>query len=164
MTKSRGIRRRRGAAEAFFTSHRYDRQDGCKLWPYNVDKDGYAIVWIAGDGHYSRLAVIACGDRWGPMPEPGMVAAHGPCHDPLCWAGEHVSWKTHKQNAEDRYRDQTALTGTSNHMASLTDQIVLAIREDLRLGMRNRDVAAKYNITTQQASRIGLRQRWKHLP
>lgn len=163
MTKSRGIKIKRGVAHAYFLEHRYEEVEGCKLWPFNTDKDGYGMVWIDGTGKYKRLGVIACEDRWGPMPEPGMVAAHGACHNPLCWSQDHVTWKTHKQNAVDRYRDETALIGEKNPNAHLTSQQVLEIRKLAAEGCDFKDLSSKFGIGRDHVWKIVTRRAWRHL-
>lgn len=165
MTKSRGIRTRRGEAEEYFRLHLNDEpRDGCKLWPYNTDKDGYGYVWIQGSGRYSRVTVLACEFRWGPMPQPGMVAAHGPCESVLCWEGAHLSWKTHKQNAADRFRDGTDLSGERNPVAKLTSENVMEIRRIYALGgVTQSDLAGAFGVGSQTISKIVTGARWRHL-
>lgn len=163
MTKSKGIKVPRGEAFSYFTAHRYESVEGCKLWPYNVDKDGYGMVWIDGSGRYKRLGVVACEDRWGPMPEPGMVAAHGDCHNPLCWNQDHLTWKTHKQNALDRERDGTTLYGESNSQARLTNVLVLEIRAKHAEGVAQHQLRREYGLSSQHISNIVNRKRWAHL-
>jgi len=163
MTKSRGIRTPRGEAEAYFYRHLNDPVDGCKIWPYNTDKDGYGYVWLKGSGRYSRVTVLACENRWGLMPSPGMVAAHGPCTSVLCWEGEHLTWKTHLQNAADRLRDGTALVGEKNPRARLTEVDVREIRSRASRGVKYLILAEEFSTTEKYISSIVTRLRWRHI-
>jgi hypothetical protein len=170
MTRSRGVRRRRGEAWEYFCSNLWlpASSGGCKLWPYNHDKDGYGYVWINGARRYSRVSVLACEATWGPMPEPGMVAAHGRderCVSVSCWEGVHLGWKTHKENAADRRRDGTKDDGGLNPRAKLTEADVLAIRAAWAAGNgRNQSLLAQtYGVAPQTISKIVTRAGWNHI-
>lgn len=163
MTKSRGIRIRRGTALAFYEEHRDDVTDECMIWPYSQDKDGYGYVWIPGKGHYTRVTVLACITHNGPMPAPGMVAAHGECHNVLCWNGKHLMWKTHAENAVDRYRDGTALVGETNPRSKLTTDAVLDIRAQAAAGEPRKVLALEHGVGVKAIDKIINRQRWGHI-
>lgn len=53
--------------------------------------------------------------------------------------------------------------GESCHASKLTDAIVLAIRADAASGMRNCDIADKYNLGRPRITRIVNREQWVHI-
>jgi len=164
MTKSRGVRTPRGTAMRYFEAHIHDQTDDCMIWPYAADKDGYGYLWRPGAGRYTRVGVLACTYRNGPMPRPGMVAAHGTCHDVRCWNPRHLTWKTHYENAQDRKRDGTTLHGEANHRAKLTEELVLQIRALHREGNSQTEIGRRIGVTSKLVNSIVLRRRWAHLP
>lgn len=145
----------------YFREHLYDQTDECMLWPYAAAR-GYGQVWL--DGRAQAVHVLACIAHHGPRP-PGMEAAHGPCHNPRCWNGRHLSWRTTAQNhGEDRLRDGTHPRGEGNPKAKLTADDVRAIRaEYARGGVSLRDLGARYGIYFTTVGAIVRRQKWAHI-
>jgi hypothetical protein len=79
----------------------------CWEWPWSKNQYGYGNVGI--DGKTKRVHILACEHAHGPMPEPGMYAAHEPevCHNPACFRPDHLRWATAKENTADRKIDGT---------------------------------------------------------
>src|SRR5664279_488788 len=72
------LEKRRTDVIDYFYAHLDDVTDECMIWPYGRTGGPtgvYGLVYI--DGKPRRTHVLACEHRWGPMPEPGMHAAHG---------------------------------------------------------------------------------------
>jgi hypothetical protein len=83
---------------AYFEAHVMDYSfDGCRLWPGSLDVHGYGLV--AGQ----RVNRAVCWRWCGPPPDDTYQAAHF-CHNPRCWAAEHLRWATPKENQADRKR------------------------------------------------------------
>lgn len=135
---------------------------GCRFWPYSVDGGGYGIVSL--DGKRGRVHSLACEFRWGPKPEAGLVARHGPCRTPSCWAWEHLTWGTPGDNFHDRWRDGTEPVGMQNGRAKLTDDQVREIRT-LRAehGILQRELAAQFNVSKSLIAMILREEIWTHL-
>lgn len=81
-------------------------QNGCVLWPFARDEDGYAIRNRAG----SRQAVGRAVLEWtvGPAPSSDHQMGHAPhdvCGNRHCIAPDHLSWQTPKEQAETKRRD-----------------------------------------------------------
>lgn len=74
--------------------------DSCHTWTGRLDRDGYAVVNIAGKGTV-RVCRLACEAKHGPPPFKGAEAAHS-CDVNGCCNGEHLSWATRKQNVADQ--------------------------------------------------------------
>lgn len=146
----------------FFEEQRFLQVEGCKIWPFAKDQDGYGVIQI--DGKRIRLHRLACEDKWGPPPAPGMVARHGECRKPSCWSQDHVTWGTTKQNSMDRWRDGTDPTGARNGRSKLTDVQVAEIREEYVPGkIRYRDLAKMYEVSPTLIAFIIRQKNWKHV-
>lgn len=141
------------AARDYFAAHLWDDTEDCILWPFSTSR-GYGQMWR--DGVYSRVHISACEAHHGPRPE-GMQAAHGPCHNPLCFNGRHLSWRTPAENcADDRTRDG---------VGKLTAEQVTTIRaRHASGGISQSTLAREYRVSRQTLSRVIARSIWKHVP
>lgn len=145
----------------FYLEHVYEPSDGCKLWPYALDKRGYG--WLVRQGKRYAVHALACLAWHGPPP-PGTGAAHGPCHNPQCWSGAHVSWRTHQENMADKTRDGTNPAGERNPGARLTAEEVLQIRADYASGrVSQKSLSEAYGTCDSNISNIVNGKRWTHL-
>lgn len=150
-----------GEARAYFESTVMTDQTGCLVWPYCTDAHGYGKLYY--DGRMQFVHHLAC-RRWhGDPPSPKMQAAHGPCHNPTCYNGAHVSWKTPAENAADRWRDDTHHSGARANGAKLTDAKVLEIRHRLTDGEGRQQLADEFGVTYMVISKIHRGISWRHL-
>lgn len=92
-------------------------------------------------------------------PPPGQVACHND-GDPYNNRLENLRWDTMKSNHADRDRHGKAPKGTRNGNAKLTEEQVLAIRDDDR---QYAVIAQDHDITDGNVSHIKSRRAWKHL-
>lgn len=119
--------------------------DDCITWPYRRSR-GYGLLDVGGSTQ--GVHVLACERKWGPRPGPQFYAAHGPCHNPACFNPAHLSWRTGKQNAADRHRDGTAVTGEQSPTAKLTAVQAAAIRSEYAAGgVSQRQLGARYGLS-----------------
>ena len=90
---------------------------------------------------------------------PGLDVAHEPlvCHNPLCVNAEHLREAPRHENNADREIDDTNPKGERNAMAKLTEEDVMAIRDDPRT---EKEIATDYGIGSVQVGRIKRRERW----
>jgi hypothetical protein len=89
-----------------------------------------------------------------------MQAAHGECHNPLCWNGFHLSWKTRVQNSQDRWRDGSMHHGETWVNSKLTQAAVDDIRIQVAAGRQQSEMAALYGIGRPQIHRIVHHKQW----
>jgi HNH endonuclease len=150
----------KGSLLAFVRRAATTDTDECILWPYPKNVHGYGVVRIGGKNRPAHRVVLELAA--GLPPDTNMHAAHAPviCHTPSCVNPRHLRWATKVENAADRTADQHLLVGVRNPMAKLTDEQVLAIRDDWR---RLADVAADYGVSRMTVSRIRRHELWAHV-
>lgn len=145
----------------YFYEHLHDATDECMIWPHGVYTSGYGRVKLKGK--FYGVAALACAEQNGPRPTPTHEAAHGPCHNRLCWNGRHLTWKTHSENAADRLRDGTTAQGEGNPGAKLTEADVREIRERVANGERRAVMQLEFGISSAHVTSIVNRKSWKHV-
>jgi hypothetical protein len=77
---------------------------------------------------------------------------------------DNLLWGTQEQNLADRYGHGTVPLGEVNAAAKLTAEQVLEIRRRRIAGERCRDIAPDFAVRSQEIHRIGLGERWGHIP
>lgn len=139
---------------------KYDSDD-CLKWPFITDGHGYGI--LSDNGRLAPASRYVCEKVHGPPPTPEHQAAHscGKGHE-ACINPRHLSWKTRKENEQDKFKHGTAISGERNPNAELTDEDVREIRS-LKGKMFQRDIAAKYGVSQPVISDILNGKMWKHL-
>ena len=133
----------------------------CVIWPYSRGKDGRGQVTVRGVNH--KAARYICRLAHGEPPTPKHEAAHScgkgheGCVNPL-----HLSWKTRKENEQDKWVHGTRLFGSACPQARLTEDLVSEIRS---LGgvMYHKDIAARYGISRRYVGQILSGEVWKHV-
>lgn len=121
--------------------------DDCIVWPHAKSSEGYGRVWVDGKNrHLHRLAlqltkpapigkVCSVKRQW--VPGHKLEAAHGPCHEPLCFNPLHLSWRTAAENQADKQRDGTHQANENHYNCKVSDVDVDRIRS-LYKGPQNR--------------------------
>jgi len=138
--------------------------DDCMIWPYQIDDKGYGRIKFKGIDS-QNLGRVVCEITYGPAPQKGMIAAHGPCHNPSCFNPKHLSWGTYEQNNRvDRYRDNTILIGEKNAAAKLTEEQVIDIRSRYT-GARGEisAFAKEFGVSKYPIQALLKGKTWKHL-
>lgn len=116
-----------GDPERYIRAHIGYSGNECIPWPYGTSDKGYGLAVISG--------IQMTASRWmcilshGEPPFDGAEAAHscGNGHQG-CINPNHLVWKSHKQNMEDRKRHGTENYGERNGKTKLTEADVRAIR------------------------------------
>ncbi len=147
-----------GRTKEFLKETISNHQSGCVTWPFATSR-GYAyMMW---KGRYQSVSRLVLKLTVGEPPSPDMEAAHkcgqgsAGCISPDC-----LYWATKQQNLNDKERHGTIPRGEMSGMSKLTLTEVLAIREDTRKGTI---IAAEYDISRAQVSRIRSGKTWSHL-
>lgn len=150
-----------GVPMEHYNSNLMTETENCKIWPFHKLTAGYGI--LQKDKRQQLVHVLACEAWHGPMPVPGMDAAHGVCHNPSCWNGAHLSWKTRKGNMGDQLRDGTRNKGERNGGAKVTAEVVRHIRQRLLEGASQTEIAIEVGLSQTHISAIKTRRKWAHI-
>lgn len=137
-----------------------DAGSECITWPYASDSHGYGQCRVDGRTQQAhRVALMAVSTP----PTRKHHASHGPCHNPKCINPRHLSWKTAKENLNDRLRDGTLNSGMRNGRSVLTEGQVHQIREDTAAGELQKTLSERYGVSQSTISLIASGRRWGQL-
>lgn len=140
---------------AHYSANQPDER-GCILWTGYVHSSGYGALQWHGESHKaSHLAWVAV---HGPVPN-GMCVCHK-CDVPRCVNINHLFLGTVAENMADKVAKGRHAKGARHMKAKLTDEQILAIREDNR---RQHVIANEYGITQPLVSLIKARKIWRHI-
>lgn len=104
-------------------------QSGCQLWGKSTVR-GYGVRRVAGKLKYAhRLAWEEANGR--EVPE-GLFVMHI-CDNRLCVNPDHLKAGTPKDNVHDMLGKGRGLTGERNPSSKYSDELVAAIRADLKV-------------------------------
>lgn len=136
--------------------------DGCIFWPYGNGKDGRGHVYINKRrvrAHVAMLEITA-----GPKPSPEHECAHscGQGHKG-CVAPNHLRWATRSENIRDRIEHGTSNRGERCAKAKITEAQVREIRELIKAGISQSEIAKLYCISQTNVSYIKNRVNWAWL-
>lgn len=140
------------------------RDDGCHIFEGAKDSDGYGRVKLNGVG----IAV----HRWmyehnfGAVPQGNHVLHK--CDTPACVNPEHLFLGTHAENMADKAakgRSKNVPIGHSHKrpMAKINDEKAKQIKELLRRGYRQADIARDFGVSRNLISEISLGKTWRHI-
>lgn len=125
--------------------------------------NGYSRVRLGPRKTRRELAVnrIILRSFTGEPPTEEHQAAHinGVCDDNRL---ENLYWATPKENAQDRILHGTQTRGSTHGEAKLTEEQVVEIRAKCDLGIRQKDIAAEYGVSSGLISQIKTRLIWRH--
>ena len=139
---------------------------GCWLWEGAIfERTGY------GQMRMNKKIFLAHRIAWelyrGPIPQGegyhGMCVCHK-CDNPFCVNPNHLFLGDHTANMHDKAakgRSPIGRLGEENNLTKLTEQQVIAIRQDTERTYT--DIAKDYGVTRHAISRIHRRIWWKHI-
>lgn len=152
---------KRGAPWAFIEATlSHDAGDGCVLWPFGRNSNGYGQVYFSGGKEYAHR--IVCQRVNGPAPL-GHEAAHSCGKGHLgCISPRHLIWKTHAENAADTLVHGTRSRGDRHGRAVLSVDQVRKIRA-MSVTSSPNEAAAMFGISSSHIRAIQTRKSWKWL-
>lgn len=133
----------------------------CLIWPFHRSKEGYGRL---NDGRSTMTHRIVCESINGPPPSGQHEAAHSCGNGHLgCVTPRHLSWKTPKENSDDKLSHGTMVSGEQHGKAKLSENQVREIWA-LRGQFSQREIASRFGVTQSLISRIYLGLAWARLP
>ena len=146
--------------------------DDCIVW--RLGKNGkYGKVWVNGKDLGAHAVALAlkiprpigkvCSIKCNWVPGHKLEAAHGSCHNPLCFNPRHLSWKTRAENENDKKRDGTHLFGERSGVCTIPTEVRDAILAEYKgpqhnmrpkTGPTTRELADKYECSLPHVGAI----------
>ena len=127
----------------------------CWDWSAARNSGGYGYVKVSG--RQASAPRVAWALMYGDIPE-GLQVCHS-CDNRLCVNPAHLFLGTPLENNQDKTRKgrERYLSGEQNPMAKLTQQQVIAIRNDNRI---QRLIADEYGVNQRTVSDIKTYNKW----
>ncbi len=132
----------------------------CLQWPFATSSNGYGNLLFQGKRQSAHRLI--CRLVHGEPPTEKHETAHE-CGKRNCVNPRHLSWKTHKQNIDDKARHGTAQRGEAGSATKLTESEVKLIRA-LHFRVSQRKLAKQFGVTRGAISHIQSRISWAWLP
>ncbi len=143
-----------------------DSISGCWNWTRSLDSRRYGSAWLNGKKILAHRMSYICFN--GDIPN-GMCVCHK-CDNGKCINPNHLFLGTQRDNMIDasikgRFngRTQSFKKGEFHKMAKLSEYDVLAIRRNLRLGMKQKYIANLYKVDQTTISGIKRKKLWTHI-
>lgn len=137
---------------------------GCIPWPFAVDPStGYGRVSIPlsdGGSKPGRAHRFMCELSKGPAPSTKHQSAHS-CGNRICVNPRHLSWKTQRENEDDKLVHGTATRGERSSSAKLTVADVIEIR--LAKGVTQKELAERFGVSRGHIAGLRKGKFWPEL-
>lgn len=137
----------------------------CWLWTACRALNGYGQMNL-GSGRKAMAHRLAWAFRHHEEIPPKMYICHT-CDNPPCVNPDHLFLGTPSMNMIDckdkgRHRFGT-VSGSKSRFAKLTEEQVIRVRQLVKGGMRQIDVARQFGMSRSGINHITSRRKWKHL-
>lgn len=135
------------------------RQNGCITYLGAISKNGYGVFDINRKSHSAHR--ISYKIFVGKIPEGKMVLHK--CDNPKCVAPQHLFIGTAKDNVKDMIEKKRnhSNAGENHGMAKLTLTQVNQIRSLIIKGIKRKEIANMYGISTATVADIKYGKSWK---
>jgi hypothetical protein len=133
----------------------------CRLWTSSINSDGYGMTSFNSKARLAHIVSLLVDQKLDEIPN-NLVVRHK-CTNKNCIAPQHLELGTHKENSQDRVRDQTLQIG-SQHSNSTIDEIkALEIYKSNDGILTVADRAKKCNVSIHIVRSIDTGQCWNHI-
>lgn len=140
---------------------RPDHGKECIIWPFYLKGNGYGQ--IGSCRHKQHPHRVVCAATHGPPRFDRAEAAHS-CNNRACCNRNHLSWKTHAANQQDRVAHGTALRGEQIATAKLkADEVVLMRTLYAEGGYTHEQIATLFDVAPATAGMAIQRKTWAWL-
>lgn len=136
------------------------KTEGCWNWTARKTPQGYGRISI---NNVNKLAHRAAYEFMvGPI---GDLHVLHRCDNPSCVNPDHLWLGTNLDNVADKVAKGrcSSFRGSTNQKSKLRDTDVIAIREAVQRGIKQRSIAVQYGVTQTQISTISQRKQWRHI-
>ena len=155
-------------AERIKESSLVDPATGCWLWQKAKYPNGYGLIGIRKDGKTRSMpAHRASFEAFRELIPAGLWVLHK-CDVPICVNPEHLFLGTNHDNVLDMWAKGRAVPppwvpGEKQGASKLTEAAVRDIRRRYGMGESQYKLAADYDVTQANISRIVTRQTWVYI-
>jgi len=150
-----------GACEEWLLAHVAHDGEGCLIWPFARDDNGYGKFLRKRRKVYAarEMCILAHGEP--PSPEHESAHSCGKGHEGCVHPG-HLRWDTPAGNAADRLIHGTDCRGEKNVNAKLTVDAVRYIRR-MRGVLLQRELAEMFGVDNSTVGKVQRRNWWAWL-
>jgi hypothetical protein len=154
-----GQSRGKGKGIAFLRTHVDYRGEGCLLWPFGRNEDGYGQLGF--DGKTLKAHRWMCEAVKGPPPSSEHYAAHDCGNGHLgCIHPEHLDWKTHAENTDDYIRDGRTRHGKGRRLRKLShEQVQILLNPPVDKTIMQ--LSQEFGISYRHAKKIRQGKSWR---
>lgn len=136
-----------------------NKTDGCWEWTSQVNNKGYGI--LTGDGQIHMAHRCSWMIHKGPIPK-GLFVLHK-CDNRRCVNPDHLFLGTHEDNMRDMVAKKRQAVGSKVASSKLTEEAVRQIRALRQSGMKYREIAEAFGLSTYHVKDICHRRYWTHV-
>lgn len=136
-----------------------------KFLSVNFSGNGYGRVVLYNNGYKAFLVHRLVATAFLPRPE-GCTEVNHKDLNKTDNRSENLEWTTASENTKHAFknRDIYRAKGSKNHMATLTEEDVIKIRELYETGKyRYKDIAEMFNVGYNVVGYIIRKQTWRHI-
>lgn len=144
---------------------KFSKSEGCWEWLGWLDEDGYGVFWDSIEKKSVRAHRYSYEREFGPLKKN--FACHS-CDNPKCVRPSHLFAGTNSDNMEDKAAKSrtggfAALKGERHTQAILSENDVIKIKELLKQGLKQKEIATQFGVKQPLISRINAGKIWKHV-
>lgn len=136
--------------------------DECWEWQGSINRNGYGSFKLSSYNTVTASRMALIGSK---MTEPEGLAVLHRCDNPPCCNPAHLYFGTQARNNQDKLeRNRWRAgdhSGVNNPRAKLSEQQVVEMIGYFRLGMSNKEIAARLPVSHSTVSLIRLGKMWR---
>jgi hypothetical protein len=156
---SKEVLKRPTTEERFFSRINKNTGTDCWEWLGSFFATGYGQFWFNEKNMKAHRFSYEL--HKGPIPD-GMCILHF-CDNRKCCNPDHLSLGSRAENNKDRDNKNRQAKGSMVNTAKLTEEQIKEIRNKLKLGMKQKEIAKEYDINKSHIFRIKNGISWAHI-